>query len=108
MLLLLCCCLRKGLGGVIPKMYFLKYIFLRCIFELIQLYIVSKKKRKNYMYFSYPKHKSISQIFQDQSNAKVLQKIIQQSNINRKKATSQTPLKIEIVECRKLFFSKPT
>ena len=60
------------------------------------------------MYFSYPKHKSISQIFQDQSNAKVLQKIVQQSNINRKKATSQTSLKIEIVERRKLFFSKPT
>ena len=57
-----------------------------------------------HMYFSYPKHKSISQISQDQSNAKVLQKIIQQSNINRKKATSQTSLKIEIVECRKLFF----
>ena len=49
-LLLLCCWLRQGLGGVIPKIYFLKYIFLRCIFELIHSF--EKEKKKWYVFLN--------------------------------------------------------
>ena len=49
-LLLLCCWLRQGLGGVILKIYFLKYIFLRCIFELIHSF--EKEKKKWYVFLN--------------------------------------------------------